>query len=75
VLIDCKHKEHNVLKQIINLKKKMILATQRWTKFFEDLQVIIRLKIACNGKMCKNKWNCLNGDYKEDCKLSYKYMS
>ncbi len=53
----------------------MILATQRWTNFFEELQVIIRSKIACNGKMCKNKWNCLNGDYREDCKLSYRYMS
>jgi hypothetical protein len=53
----------------------MILAMQRWTKCFEELQVIIRSKIACNGKTCKNKWNCLNGDYKEDRKLSYRYMS
>ncbi len=53
----------------------MILATQRWTTFFEELQVIIRSKIACDGKMCKNKWNCLNGDYREDFKLSYRYMS
>ncbi len=48
---------------------------QRWTNFFEELQVIIRSKFACNGKTCKNKWNCLNGDYREDCKLSNRCMS
>jgi hypothetical protein len=46
VLIDCKHKEHNVLKQIIDPKKNMIPATQKCTNFFEELQVIIRSEIA-----------------------------
>jgi len=53
VLINCRHKEHNVLKQIIDPKKKMILATQTWTNFFEELEVIIRSKIACNGRRVK----------------------
>jgi hypothetical protein len=31
----------------------MILATKRWTNFLEELEVIIRSKIACNGRRVK----------------------
>jgi hypothetical protein len=31
----------------------------------DDLQKITKLKVPCNGKMCKNKWNGLNSNYKK----------
>jgi hypothetical protein len=34
-------------------------------QFFEKLQIVTRSKIACNNKRCKDKWNCLNNDYKK----------
>jgi hypothetical protein len=30
----------------------------------QKIQVITRSKNLHNGKMCKDKWNCLNGNYK-----------
>ncbi len=30
-----------------------------------DLQNITKLKVLCNGKMCKDKWNGLNSNYKK----------
>jgi hypothetical protein len=50
----------------------MILITQKWTNFFEELQVITSSKTSCNGKMCKDKWNFLNDNYK---KLLYYHES
>ncbi len=38
---------------------------QRCTNFFEKLQIITRSKIECNNKRSKDKWNCLNNDYKK----------
>lgn len=43
----------------------MILITQKWTNFFEELQAITSSKTSCNGKMCKDKWNFLNDNYKK----------
>jgi hypothetical protein len=43
----------------------MVPVVQRWNKIVEDLQVCIHIRVPKNGKMCKDKWNGLNSDYKK----------
>ncbi len=38
---------------------------QRWNKLLSDLQAIRHFKTPRINKMCKNKWNCIHGDYKQ----------
>jgi len=42
----------------------MVLVVQRGNKIVEDLQVHIHTKVPKNEKMCKEKWNGFNSDYK-----------
>jgi hypothetical protein len=42
----------------------MFLTTKKWEKIVKMLQKIMRAKTPCNGKMCKDKWNGLNFDFK-----------
>jgi hypothetical protein len=60
--------KHMVQKQVIDLITHMVLVAQRWNKIFEDLQNLIHARELRIRKMCKDKWNGLNFDFK---KLSY----
>jgi hypothetical protein len=62
-LISYKHKEQIVLKQVIDPRANMILTIQQWNKF-SNLQAITHSKTPRIGKMCKDKWNYIHGDYK-----------
>jgi TRAP-type C4-dicarboxylate transport system substrate-binding protein len=48
-----------------NLHLPIILAAQKWNKISEDMQAITRSKTQYNGKMCNDKWNYINSDYKK----------
>jgi hypothetical protein len=63
-LISCKHKEQIALKQVIDPCTNMIITIQQWNKLSNNLQAITHSKIPRIGKMCKNKWNYIHGDYK-----------
>ncbi len=62
-LISCKHKEHITLKNFIDAHANTIFTTQQWNKSLKDLQTITHSKILEIGKMCKDKWNYINGSY------------
>jgi len=63
-LVCNKHKEHIYLKHLVNPRSNIILATKRWNKLSKDLSSKINSKTPRNEKMCKDKWNCINNDYK-----------
>jgi superoxide dismutase len=53
-------------KQLADPRKHMVLAIQRWNKIIEDLQGCIHVLVLLNNrKMCKDKWNGFNSDYKK----------
>jgi hypothetical protein len=43
----------------------MVPIPQKWNKIAEKLQKIVHMRVPRNGKMCKDKWNVLNFDYKK----------
>ncbi len=43
----------------------MVLVAQKWNKISKYLQVRTKSKTPRNGKMYKDKWNSINGDYKK----------
>jgi hypothetical protein len=64
-LISFKHYEHIALKQVIDPQTNMIFTTQWRNKLLKDLYSMTHFKIPWIGKQCKDKWNCVNGDYKK----------
>jgi hypothetical protein len=42
----------------------MVLVAQKWNKIAKYLHVKTKSKTPRNGKICKDKWNSINGDYK-----------
>jgi hypothetical protein len=68
-LIHYKHKEHNDAKQTIDPRTNMIHVAQKWNKILKDMQAITKSKTPYNGKMWKNKWKCINSNYKK--KVNY----
>ncbi len=42
----------------------MVPTAQQWNATIDEFQKFIHAKIPLNGKMCKDKWNGLNSDYK-----------
>ncbi len=67
--IQCKRLEHLALKELVNPHCHMVPTTHKCDKFVQKLQNFTRFKVTCNYKMCKDKWNKLNFDYKKifDC--------
>jgi hypothetical protein len=64
-LIFCKHAKHTTLKEFIDPWAQMISSTQHRNKIVEKLQQRTKNKFPRNGRMCKNKWNSLNSNYKK----------
>jgi hypothetical protein len=44
----------------------MVLTAHKWNKIAKYFQARTRSKISRNGKMCKDKWNSINSDYKKN---------
>jgi hypothetical protein len=57
--------ENLVLREMVDLHFQMVHTSQKWDKMADDLQKITKLKVPYNGKMCKDKWNGLNSNYKK----------
>jgi hypothetical protein len=49
----------------------MLPIAHKWDKIAKELQKLTKLRIACTGKMCKNKWNGLNSDFEKKFRLSH----
>ncbi len=64
-LINCKKREHIVLKQIIDPKANMVFARNKWNKIAKDLQETTKSKSPYNGRMCNDKQTCVNNNYKK----------
>jgi hypothetical protein len=43
----------------------MLRIAHKWDKIAKELQKLTTSRIAHIGKMCKNKWNGLNSDFKK----------
>jgi hypothetical protein len=63
-LIKCKHIEHVAQKELIDLRMHMIPTIMWWNKIAKELLKLIHNKIIRNEKMCKDKWNRINSNYK-----------
>jgi hypothetical protein len=48
-----------------NLHLPIILAILKWNQISKYMEAITRSKIPYNGKMCNDKWNYINSDYKK----------
>jgi len=57
--------EHIALKKLVDLVANWYPITQKWDKMVDDLQKITKFKVPHNGKMCKDKWNGFNFEYKK----------
>jgi hypothetical protein len=64
-LIQCKYVEHATQQQLIDPRAHMVPTAQHWNMIVDKLQKIVHAKILQNGKMCKDKWNGLNSNYKK----------
>jgi len=63
-LIQCKKQEHINFKGLVNPCFHMLPTTKNWEKIAKMLQKITKARTPSNGKMCKDKWNGLNFDFK-----------
>lgn len=61
-MIQCKKMEHLTLRELVDPRSQMVLTTHKWDKMANDFT---KLKVLCNEKMCKDKWNGLNSNYKK----------
>jgi len=66
-LIKCRHIKHVAQKGLMDLRAHIIpiVVVVRWNKISKKLQKLIKSKMPRNGKMCKNKWNGINLDFKK----------
>ncbi len=65
VFIKCKHAEHMAQKELLDPCAHMVFIAQQWNKIAEELQKMVQSKVPRNNKMCKDKWNQLNFNYKK----------
>jgi hypothetical protein len=62
-LINYKKRKHIFFKQIIDPRANMVFARKKWNKIAKTLQETTKSESPCNGRMCKDKWTCVNDDY------------
>jgi hypothetical protein len=63
-LIKCKHIEHVVQKELIDLRMHMAPTIVWWNKIAKEFLKLIHNRILRNEKICKDKWNRINSNYK-----------
>jgi hypothetical protein len=59
-----KQRAHNLGKNHAFMSDHGSYTIQKWNKILQNLQPTTHSKTLCYDKMCKNKLNCINSDYK-----------
>jgi hypothetical protein len=52
-------------KELVNPRMHVVLVLQKWNNITKQLLKFTYTKMLKNKKMCKDKWNGLNSNYKK----------